>query len=242
MQSNAEWIRRGMGDYAVMSEAQITAGLNQLRDHLKKVQQALGKDPARMPSPTKLTEQALAQLEQFRKQMEAIGAAGSQWRSSEARTASRVNMSRNGQQGQQGQQGQMAQQRPAGPAGRTAGWPARPAGPARWTARSARPTGTTGPARAAGAGWPARRPAGSGRPAGAGRPGRGWTASGGQYGGNNYGGNWDGGNLWDRGGAWGGPVNPQEFNRNYQATHAKPEATATADEGRSGHPARYPGI
>ena len=30
MQRNGEWIRRGMGEYAVMSESQITAGLNDL--------------------------------------------------------------------------------------------------------------------------------------------------------------------------------------------------------------------
>ena len=42
MQKNADWIRRGMGDYTVMSEAQITAGLNDLRDNIKKAQQAMG--------------------------------------------------------------------------------------------------------------------------------------------------------------------------------------------------------
>ena len=42
MQRNAEWIRRGMGQYAVLSESQITAGLNEVRDQLKQVQQAIG--------------------------------------------------------------------------------------------------------------------------------------------------------------------------------------------------------
>ena len=31
MQRNADWIRRGMGGYAVMSEATITQGINELR-------------------------------------------------------------------------------------------------------------------------------------------------------------------------------------------------------------------
>ena len=44
MQRNADWIRRGMGGYAVMSEATITQGLNELRDQLKQVQQAMSKD------------------------------------------------------------------------------------------------------------------------------------------------------------------------------------------------------
>ena len=31
MQRNADWIRRGMGGYAVMSEATITQGINELQ-------------------------------------------------------------------------------------------------------------------------------------------------------------------------------------------------------------------
>jgi len=45
MRRNADWIRRGMGGYAVMSEATITQGINQLREHLKEVQQAVGVAP-----------------------------------------------------------------------------------------------------------------------------------------------------------------------------------------------------
>ena len=39
MQRNAEWIRRGMGQYAVMNEAAITQALAELRDQVKQAQQ-----------------------------------------------------------------------------------------------------------------------------------------------------------------------------------------------------------
>src|SRR5262249_43658926 len=42
MQRNADWLRRGIGQYGVMSEATVTQGLNELRDQLKQVQQMLG--------------------------------------------------------------------------------------------------------------------------------------------------------------------------------------------------------
>src|ERR1017187_8963603 len=42
MQRNADYLRRGLGEYAVMSESNFTQGLNQVRDQLKQVQQALG--------------------------------------------------------------------------------------------------------------------------------------------------------------------------------------------------------
>ncbi len=42
MQRDADWIRRGMAEYAAMSEAQITAGLNELRDHMDQIRKEMG--------------------------------------------------------------------------------------------------------------------------------------------------------------------------------------------------------
>ena len=42
MQRNADYIRRGYPEYAVLSEPGITQGMNALRDRLKEVQQAMG--------------------------------------------------------------------------------------------------------------------------------------------------------------------------------------------------------
>jgi hypothetical protein len=101
MQRNADWIRRGMGGYAVMSEATITQGLSELRDQLKQVQQAMGpgKDGDKNGQGDKLAEDALGQVEKLRQQLEQMRAAraGNQGQ-------------RGGQQGQQGQPGQQGQQ------------------------------------------------------------------------------------------------------------------------------------
>ena len=55
MQRNADWIRRGMGGYAVMSEATITQGINELREQLKQVQQAMGQGMARTATAARTT-------------------------------------------------------------------------------------------------------------------------------------------------------------------------------------------
>jgi hypothetical protein len=106
MQRNADWIRRGMGDYAVMSESMITQGLNDLRDQLKQVQQSMaaaGKDAKPGPGQDdKTMEQALTNVERLRQQLEQLQAQRGQ------------PGQRGGQQGQQGgqpgQQGQGGQQ------------------------------------------------------------------------------------------------------------------------------------
>jgi hypothetical protein len=99
MQRNADWIRRGMGDYAVMSESMITQGLNELRDQLKQVQQSMaaaGKDGKPGPGQDdKAVEQALTNVERLRQQLEQLQA-------------------QRGQQGQQGQRGQQGQQQAQG--------------------------------------------------------------------------------------------------------------------------------
>ena len=73
MERNAGLIRRGQGEYAALSEAQATAGLNQLRDQLHQVEQALGKNTQAGPGQDdKDVAQALDQVEQLRRQMEQL--------------------------------------------------------------------------------------------------------------------------------------------------------------------------
>ncbi|HTP36600.1 MAG TPA: hypothetical protein VMJ75_30700, partial [Candidatus Acidoferrales bacterium] len=76
MQRNADWIRRGIGQYGVMSEATITQGLNDLRDQLKQVQQMLGQGgkDGKDAQGDKLAEATLGQVERLRQQLEQLGA------------------------------------------------------------------------------------------------------------------------------------------------------------------------
>jgi len=91
MQRNSQWIKQGIGEYGLMSESQITAGLNQLRDDLKKVQQAFG--TGQKPQDQQAIQATVEQLQQMRQMLEAArqGMNGQQ-------------QGRNGQQGQNGQQ------------------------------------------------------------------------------------------------------------------------------------------
>ena len=190
MQRNADWIRRGMGQYAVMSESQITAGLNDLRDQLKQVQQAMvpgGKD-GKGGQDDKAMERALAQVEQMRRQMEQLASQGQ-----------RGQQGRQGQQGGQGQQGQLSrngqQQGGQQQGGQQQGGQQQ-----------------GGQQQAA-----SNRRSAAGRPAGRqqGSPG---NSGGGQTNPNNggYGGQWNGGNY---GGPWtDGPVRPQDFQNTYRDT------------------------
>jgi len=103
MERNAQWIRRGMGQYAVMSESQITAGLNEVRDQLKQAQQAMGKGAD--PKNDQAVERALQQVEQYRRMLEQMGSQQGQ----------RGKPGRDGQPGQQpGQQGQQGGQQQQG--------------------------------------------------------------------------------------------------------------------------------
>ena len=71
MQRNSEWIRRGIGEYALMSESQITAGMNQLRDELKKVQEAMGAGQNKPGQDDKTVEATLDRLQQLRQMLQA---------------------------------------------------------------------------------------------------------------------------------------------------------------------------
>jgi hypothetical protein len=116
MQRNAEWIRRGMGQYATLSESEITAGLNDVRDQLKQVQQAMaagatGKDGEK----DKAVQQALDRVQQLRQQLEALqqqSQRGQQGGQQGQQRSQQGQLSR-GQQGQQ-QQGQQGGQQQGG--------------------------------------------------------------------------------------------------------------------------------
>ncbi len=71
MQRNSQWIRRGLGEYALMSESEITAGLNQLREELQKVQQALGASRDKTGPDDKAVAEALDRTEQLRQMLQA---------------------------------------------------------------------------------------------------------------------------------------------------------------------------
>lgn len=68
----AEWIRRGMGPYAWLREAPVTAGLQRLAEQLQEVQQL-----ARQGTPQQDTlERALARVQQLRRQIEELAGRG----------------------------------------------------------------------------------------------------------------------------------------------------------------------
>ena len=71
MRWTADALRRGLGSYAVMREAVTTQALNQLRDQLRQIQGSLGKgQPGSGDKDTQALQQALAQTERLRKEME----------------------------------------------------------------------------------------------------------------------------------------------------------------------------
>ena len=105
MQRNADWIRRGMGQYAAISESQTTAGLNDLRDQLKQVQQAMaaganGKDGEK----DQAVAQALDRVQQLRQQLEAMQQAQQGQRGQQAGQGQQRSQQGQLSRGQQGQQ------------------------------------------------------------------------------------------------------------------------------------------
>jgi hypothetical protein len=113
MQRNADYIRRGLGEYIVMSESNFTQGLNLVRDKLREVQQAVGapgKD-GKGAGEDKAMQQGLANLEGLRQMMTA-GRNGQQ-----AQQPGQGQQSLQGGQRGQGQQGQQGQPGPGGQQG-----------------------------------------------------------------------------------------------------------------------------
>jgi hypothetical protein len=108
MQRNADWIRRGIGQYGVMSEATVTQGLNELRDQLKQVQQMLGQAGGKDGQDgkgDKIAEQTLDQVERLRQQLEQMSGRGQQQGNQPGQRGQQA-MQRGNQQGGQQQGGQ----------------------------------------------------------------------------------------------------------------------------------------
>jgi ElaB/YqjD/DUF883 family membrane-anchored ribosome-binding protein len=102
MERNAGMIRRGQGEYATLAEAQATAGLNQLRDELHQVEQALTRGGQAAPGQNdKEIAQALDQVERLRHQMEQL--------QSQLAGRARQQSAQPGAQGQPSRQGQSGQ-------------------------------------------------------------------------------------------------------------------------------------
>jgi hypothetical protein len=103
MQSNARYIRQGMGGYMVTREAPITQTLDKVAEDLKAAQNALGQGQSARQG-TSDAERSLAQLERMRSQMEQMAGKGQQ----NGQQNGKPNGQQNGQQpGQQnGQNGQ----------------------------------------------------------------------------------------------------------------------------------------
>ncbi|HLH17307.1 MAG TPA: hypothetical protein VKX45_08805 [Bryobacteraceae bacterium] len=201
MQRNADWIRRGLGQYAAISEAQTTAGLNELRDQVKQVQQALaaGAKDGKDGQNDKAVEQALDKVQQLRQQLERLQAqSGQQGRSGQPRgqqgllsRGQHAGQQQNGQQAGQQQNGQQAGQQQGGQqGGQQAGGQqgGQQQGGQQANAQGGGQMGGNSPN-----GGPRNNPGGGA-----------WGA----YGGRDNGGNW--GNWAD------GPWNPQQFQQSYR--------------------------
>jgi hypothetical protein len=110
MQASADMLRRGMGAYAIMREAPITQGLNQLKDDVRNAQQAMGKGGDKQNQ----AEQALAQADKLKQDMERLAQQAQQQNGQGQRGGQQQGKGQQGgqQQGQQGQQGQQAGPQP----------------------------------------------------------------------------------------------------------------------------------
>jgi hypothetical protein len=126
MQRNADYIRRGMAEYAAMSEPTFTAGLNDVRDKLNQIQKQLGQGGPggkndKAGQQDKALQDSLSSVEQLRQQVEARlaqlhaqnGQNGQNGQDGQPSGQQRQGqqLSRDGQNGQQGQQaGQQGKQ------------------------------------------------------------------------------------------------------------------------------------
>jgi len=114
MEFTEEALRRGLGQYAVMREAPVTQALNDLRDQLKKVEAEAssqqGNGAAGDDNKSQIAmQQALAQTEKVRREMEQLSRARGQQQGKNGQNGNQPGQ-QSGQQGQQGQQAQQGQQ------------------------------------------------------------------------------------------------------------------------------------
>ena len=208
MQRNADYIRQGMGELVALQEAQITAGLNQLRDRLKGVQQALnqGKD-GKGAGDDKAMAQALNNMEQLRRQMQQM-AGSQQGRNGQGQ------LNRNGQQAggrqQNGQQQGGQQQGGQQQGGQQSGGQQQGG----QQAGGQQQGGQQGGGQQAGGQQQGGGPQGS--PGGP-RGGQWTNGQGGYHNGQYYGGVWNpNGGAWDPRDYRGGPISPEQFQTTYR--------------------------
>jgi hypothetical protein len=127
MQQSEQLIRQGMGSYAVMREAPVTQGLNQLKDDLKNAQQ-MAAAGGKNGDQGQQAQEGINQIESLRPQMQAL-AQGQQSRAGGRQPGRQQGQGekpgnaqgqgqQNGQQqGQQGGGGQQAGNQPGGGGG-----------------------------------------------------------------------------------------------------------------------------
>jgi hypothetical protein len=122
MQRNSGWIGNGMGEYAAMSETQITAALNDLHDQLDKLQQSVGQgQQGKAGQDGQSVEDALNRVEQLHRQMEQLQANAAGQRGQQGQQGQSSQSGQGGQQGQAGQPGQQGQSSQSGRGGQQGG-------------------------------------------------------------------------------------------------------------------------
>jgi hypothetical protein len=119
MRWSADYLKRGMGMYVAMREAITTQALNELRDRLLDVQNQLAQGQQKGEGQ-KGMEQALAQAERIRRQMEQLARAGRKPGPESREPGTKgTQPGRQGQPGQQSGQGQQGQTGQAGQSGQS---------------------------------------------------------------------------------------------------------------------------
>ena len=109
MKASAEYLRKGQGSVAVMREAPVTQGLNNLRDQIQQVQGSLAQNgQGKGQGDDKQLQAALQQAERLRQELEQMGR-GQQPGNQQGQNAQRGQQQGN-QQGQQAGQQQGGQQ------------------------------------------------------------------------------------------------------------------------------------
>ena len=105
MKLSQDYLRRGLAPYAVMREAPVTQGMNDLRDSLRRAEEALNKNKQQpgAAGDDKNLQQAIAEAERLRQQIEQMARANQNGREQQGQ---QQRLSRDGQQNGQQQNGQ----------------------------------------------------------------------------------------------------------------------------------------